>query len=140
MRDFDELIAEEIEHYTGRHENLIVEAPAFFRLLDHLLDDPNLPGKLRPLVLSAIAYYVLATDIIPEDLKGPYGYIDDIFLSAFVANYVRRESKSDDILLRNWDGKATLLPLIEGILANERSLIGDHRELILWYIGFEYLR
>jgi hypothetical protein len=44
-----------------------------------------------------------------------------------------------DILLDNWDGEAPLVPLIQDILAQEIDLIGDQRERILWYIGYEHL-
>jgi hypothetical protein len=65
--------------------------------------------------------------------------VDDIFLWAFVAGRVREAVGGDDILLDNWDGEAPLLPLIQDILAHEADLIGDQRERILGYIGYEYL-
>ncbi len=40
----------------------------------------------------------LPADIISEDISGPYGYADDIWLCAWVADIVRREVGSDDIL------------------------------------------
>jgi hypothetical protein len=65
--------------------------------------------------------------------------VDDIFLCAFVAGRVREAVGTDDILLDNWDGEAPLVPLIQDILAHEADLIGDQRERILGYIGYEYL-
>ena len=140
MKNFDQLIREDVADYEGRHEELITQAPALYRLMTNLLDDPNLPGQLRPLVISAIAYFILPADIMPEDLKGPYGYVDDIFLCAFIADRIRDELGSDDILTANWDGSTPILTLIKNILSEEKALVGDKRDLILWYIGFEYLR
>ncbi len=108
-------------------------------MLVRLLDDPTLPGRLRPLVIGAIAYFILPAAIIPEDIHGPYGYADDIFLCAFVADQVRRSVGTDDILLDNWDGEAPLIPLLQDILDQEADLIGDQRERILEYIAYEYL-
>jgi uncharacterized membrane protein YkvA (DUF1232 family) len=139
MKSFDQLLQEDIQAYEGRHDDLIYQAPALYRLLVRLLDDPALPGRLRPLVIGAIAYFILPADIIPEDIYGPYGYVDDIFLCAFVAGQVREAVGADDILLDNWDGEAPLVPLIQDILAHEADLIGDQRERILGYIGYEYL-
>ncbi len=139
MKSFDQLLQEDIQAYEGRHDDLIYQAPALYRLLVRLLDDPALPGRLRPLVIGAIAYFILPADIIPEDIYGPYGYVDDIFLCAFVAGRVREAVGTDDILLDNWDGEAPLVPLIHDILAHEADLIGDQRERILGYIGYEYL-
>jgi uncharacterized membrane protein YkvA (DUF1232 family) len=139
MKNFDELLEEDIRAYEGRHDDLIYQAPALYRLLTRLLDDPMLPNRFRPLLMGAIAYFILPADIIPEDLHGPYGYVDDIFLCAFVADRIRQEMDSDEILLENWDGEAPLTPLIHDILANEAALVGEKKELILGYIGYEYL-
>jgi len=139
MKTFDRLLEEDIAVYEGRHDDLIYQAPALYRLLTRLLDDPLLPGRLRPLVVAAIAYFILPADIIPEDIHGPYGYADDIFLCAFVADRVLQEIGSEDILITNWDGEALIVPLVQDILAQETNLIGDQRERILWYIGYEYL-
>lgn len=139
MKTFDQLLEEDIAAYEGRHDDLIYQAPALYRLLTRLLDDPLLPGRLRPLVIAAIAYFILPADIIPEDIHGPYGYVDDIFLCAFVADRVLREMDSEDILVNNWDGEASIVPLVQDILAQEADLIGDQRERILWYIGYKYL-
>jgi len=137
MKNFDQLLQEDIATYEGRHDDLIFQAPALYRLLTRLLDDPNLPGRLRPLLLAAIAYFILPADIIPESLEGPYGYVDDIWLCAFVADRLRQEL--GDEILRNWDGEAPLIPLIADILGHENELLGEKRDLVLGYIGYEYL-
>jgi len=139
LRDFDQFITEQTSDYQGLHANLIRQAPALFRLLNRLLEDPNLPGRLRPLILAGVAYFALSTEIIPEDLEGPSGYIDDVFLAALVANQVQQVLESGEILQDNWDGEIAVLPLLAEILSHEKELIGDRRELILWYIGYEYL-
>lgn len=135
MRAFDELLQEEIAVYEGRHDDLIYLAPDFYQLLTRLLDDPRLPLALRPLISSAIAYFILPADIIPEELYGPYGYVDDIWLCAYVADVVRRQVGDEAILVENWDGEAPLLPLIREVLDKEQDLIGDERDRILWYTG-----
>jgi uncharacterized membrane protein YkvA (DUF1232 family) len=138
MKSFDVLLQEDIQTYEGRHDDLIYQAPGIYRLLTRLLDDPMLPGRLRPLVLAAIAYFILPADIIPEDVNGPYGYVDDIFLGAFVADRVCREVGSENILVGNWDGEAPIIALVRDILASEKDLIGDERERILAYIGYAH--
>jgi uncharacterized membrane protein YkvA (DUF1232 family) len=139
MKTFDRLLEEDIAAYEGRHDDLIYQAPALYRLLVNLLDDPALPGRLRPLVLAAVAYFILPADVIPESIHGPYGYVDDIFLAAFVADQVLREMGSEEILTSNWDGEAPIVPLVRDILEQEADLIGDQRERILRYIGYEHL-
>jgi uncharacterized membrane protein YkvA (DUF1232 family) len=140
MLDFDQVIKNTVDGYEGRHDHLIHQAPALYRLMTHLLEDPLLPGRMRPLVLTCIAYFILPTDIFPEDLQGASGYLDDVYLCAFVANQVRKLTGRDEILTNNWDQSIPILSLIEEILSKEEVLIDDKRELILWYIGYEYLK
>jgi uncharacterized membrane protein YkvA (DUF1232 family) len=140
MKDFAELVEEDVASYSGRNERLITEAPAFYRLLLHMLEDPDLPAKLRPMVLAAVAYFVIPSDIIPEDMQGPPGYIDDIYLCAFVAEQVRRETRSDEILARNWEGQSPVLSLVHEILTDEKDLMGDKFKLVLEFIGYDSLK
>lgn len=137
MKSFDQLLQEDIAHYEGRHDDLIYQAPALYRLLTRLLDEPRLPRNLRQLVLATIAYFILPADIIPEELEGPYGYVDDIWLCAFVANKVGEAAGSEDILVTHWDGEGSISVLIDEILAEEDNLIGDKRKLVLDYIGYQ---
>jgi uncharacterized membrane protein YkvA (DUF1232 family) len=108
-------------------------------MMTKLLDDPALPRSLSPLVIAAIAYFILPEDIIPEDKFGPVGYVDDIYLCAFVANEVIAASGSPDILVRNWDGLGPVVELVKEILDREKELIGDKRERIMQYIGLDQL-
>ena len=135
MKAFDELLEQEIAFYEGRHDDLIYLAPDFYRLLTRLLDDPQLPVQLRPLISSAIAYFILPADIISEELHGPYGYVDDIWLCAYVADVVHRQLDDEAILAENWEGEAPLISLIQEILDKEQDLIGNERDRILWYTG-----
>jgi hypothetical protein len=98
MKRFDSMLEEAVSSYKGGFSEIICEAPAFYRLMVGLLDDPNLP---KP------------SDALPEDKYGPIGYIDDIFLCAFVADRVMKEAGSGDILVRNWDGKMPIVPLVK---------------------------
>ena len=139
MREMDLLIEEDIAGYTGPNADLVRWVPAVYRLMRHMLEDPLLPGRLRPLVLAAIAYFILPSEIISEDLRGPSGYQDDLFLCAWIAERIRQDLGTDDILLANWDGDVPIVPLLASILSQEQALIGEDRELIFWYIGYEYL-
>ncbi len=139
MKRFDKLLEDDISGYEGKFSDLIREAPAFFRLMTRLLDDPSLPERLSQLVIAAMAYFIKPSDIIPEENLGPRGYVDDIFLCAFVAERVMIEAGSEDILINNWDGKKSVIPLIKEILKDEKKLIGDNKGNIMDFIGYEEL-
>jgi uncharacterized membrane protein YkvA (DUF1232 family) len=135
MKDFFNELAADIAQYEGRHDEFIYLTPYWYRLMTNLLDDPRLPGRLKPLVSCAIAYFIIPADIISEEIHGPYGYIDDIFFCAYVADQVRTLTKKADLLIENWEGEGEIIQLVEEILKKESSLIGDQKELILQYTG-----
>ncbi len=137
MKRFDSLLEEAVSGYEGKFSEIISEAPAFYRLMVRLLDDPNLPKHLSQLVIAAIAYFIIPEDkdAIPE--QGPLGYIDDIFLCAFVADRVMKEAGSEDILIKNWVDERPIVPLVQEIFDREKELIGDKRSLIMKYIEEE---
>lgn len=139
MKRFDAMLEKDISGYDGKFSELISQAPALYRMMTSLLDDRDLPRPMSPLVIAAIAYFILPEDIIPEERYGPAGYVDDIYLCAFVANEVMKESGSQDILKRNWDGDVPADRLIKEILDRERELIGDKKDRIMQYIGFDQL-
>jgi hypothetical protein len=65
--------------------------------------------------------------------------VDDIYLCAFVANEVVKESSSSGILARNWDGNVPINALVREILDREKELIGDKKDRIMQYIGYDQL-
>jgi len=139
LKRFDAILEKDISGYEGKFSRLIAQAPALYKMMTRLLDDPDLPRSMSPLVIAAIAYFILPEDIIPEEKFGPIGYVDDIYLCAFVANEVTKESASPDILARNWDGNVPIAPLIREILDREKELIGDKKDHIMQYIGYDQL-
>jgi len=140
MASFDRWLEQDIASYEGRHDELIFQAPALYRLMTRILDDPRLPDRMRPIVIATIAYFVLPFDVMPEEVYGPYGYLDDIFLCALVADRISRDIGSDEILVDNWDGEGKIVPLIRKIVASEASLIGNNRTKILGYLGYEHMQ
>lgn len=135
MKDFFNELITDIARYEGRHDEFIYLTPYWYKLMTNLLDDPRLPGRLKPLVSCAIAYFIIPADIISEEIHGPYGYIDDIFFCAYVADQVRTLTNNADLLSENWEGEGDIIQLVEEILEQESTLIGDQKDLILQYTG-----
>jgi uncharacterized membrane protein YkvA (DUF1232 family) len=133
------MLERDVSGYNGEFSELISQAPALYRMMTRLLDDQALPRSMSPLVIAAIAYFILPEDIIPEESYGPAGYVDDIYLCAFVANEVMKEANSNDILARNWDGNVPVAELVKEILDREKELIGDKKDRIMQYIGYDQL-
>jgi uncharacterized membrane protein YkvA (DUF1232 family) len=139
LKRFDLMLEEDVSSYEGEFGELIREAPALYRLMIRLVGDSDLPEKLSPLVIAAVAYFIAPVDVIPEEKFGPVGYVDDVYLCAFVADQVMKAAGKEDILKRNWDGKRPVVPLVNEILNQEKKLIGDKKDHIMEFIGYDQL-
>ena len=87
FKDFYDTLIENLENYAGEYESFIDYGPQLFKLLCELLNS-DIDDSLRLPICGAIAYYVTPEDVIPENIYGPYGYIDDIYLSSYVLRMV----------------------------------------------------
>ena len=84
---FYDTLIKNLETYSGEYESFIDYGPRLFKLLCDLLNS-EIDSSLRLPICGAIAYYVTPDDVIPENIYGPYGYIDDIYLSSHVLKLV----------------------------------------------------
>ncbi len=87
FRDFYDTLIENLETYSGEYESFIDYGPDLFKLLCNLLKS-DIDSSLKLPICGAIAYYVTPDDVIPENIYGPYGYTDDIYISSYVIKMV----------------------------------------------------
>ena len=87
FKDFYDTLIENLETYSGEYESFIDYGPILFKILCDLLNS-DVDHNLKLPLCGAIAYYVTPDDVIPENIYGPYGYIDDIYLSSYVLKMV----------------------------------------------------
>ena len=98
FKDFYDTLIENLETYSGEYESFIDYGPSLFKTLCDLLNC-EIDYSLKLPICGAIAYYVAPDDIISEQLYGPYGYIDDIYLSSYVLKMVADKHGYDFITL-----------------------------------------
>ena len=133
FKDFYDTLIENLETYTGEYESFIDYGPVLFKLLCNLLNR-DVDDSLRLPICGAIAYYVTPEDVIPENIYGPYGYVDDIYLSSYVIrmvaekhgyDFIQESSPVDNIeeIINECEGKSLEL------------LNDDEIESIIRYIG-----
>lgn len=108
--------------------------PDLLNLLCSLLDIKDLSKDLRLKISAAIAYYVVPNDIIPEDVYGPYGYVDDIFISVYVLRKLADEL-SYDILAELWDDDSDVKEVMDECYDKSLGLLEDNVYDILNYVG-----
>ena len=87
FKDFYDTLLENLDNYDGEYESFINYGPNLFKLLCDLLNC-EIDNSLRLPICGAIAYYVTPDDVISEQIYGPYGYIDDIYLCCYILRQV----------------------------------------------------
>jgi uncharacterized membrane protein YkvA (DUF1232 family) len=84
---YDEFIKCEInsfKYYGNFYDTAIKYIPYFFKLLCKALDMSDLDYDSRIKINCALAYLVVPNDVLPEDIYGAEGYMDDAFVLVYV--------------------------------------------------------
>ena len=136
FKDFYCTLLENLENFDGAYASFIDCGPNLFKLLCDLLDE-DVDKEDRIKINAAISYYVVPMDIIPEEIYGPYGYIDDIFISVYVLKFLS-EKYSYDFLQEVWDFNNDVQEVIEECYEKSLSSLNDEQiEAILFYVGLD---
>lgn len=135
FKDFYELLKENLDSFEGEYDKFIDFGPDLFNLLTKLLNEDFLSSNDRMMINSAIAYFVTPYDIIPEQIYGPYGYVDDIFISCFVLCNIA-ESYGFDLLEKIWNNQLHDFEETLHLCYNKsKKIVGKEKEEILRYGG-----
>ncbi|HIH70830.1 MAG: hypothetical protein PWP13_994 [Methanothermobacter sp.] len=134
FRDFYDVLVENLESYNGEYASFIDYGPKLFKLLTDFLGYEHLKGQLKLKISAAIAYYVVPMDIIPETVYGAYGYIDDIFITAYVIR-ILADVYGYDLLSEYWDGKDDLEEVVELCYERSKDVLRDKTSDVLDYVG-----
>ena len=107
----------------GKTAEFLLLVPDVFILLWRLTIDSRVNGKDKVLLGSAVAYYVMPFDLIPEALVGPVGYLDDLVFGVYVLNKILGNVDAS-IVREHWSGSEDVLDSIQRVLNAADSLIG----------------
>jgi len=100
MKNYYEFLKHELDNFQGDFDKFILYIPDFFKLLSNLLDE-DMEKEDRHIINSALAYFVVPNDVIPEEIYGPMGYVDDIFVCVIVLKKLQ-EKYGLQILAKLW--------------------------------------
>ena len=134
FKDFYDVIRENLNSYRGEYERFIDYSPDLFKLLADVLNEKSLKQKLRLKVCAALGYFVAPYDIIPEEIYGPYGYIDDVFLCTFVINEIEKKM-GYDFLDMLWEGDEELEDVLDICYEQSMEILDEKTDEILSYVG-----
>ena len=108
---------------VGKSAEFLLLVPDVFILLWRLTTDSRVNGKDKILLGSAVAYYVMPFDLIPEAIVGPIGYLDDLVFGVYVLNKILGNVDAS-IVREHWSGSEDILDSIQRVLNAAESLIG----------------
>jgi uncharacterized membrane protein YkvA (DUF1232 family) len=108
---------------AGKTASFLLLVPDVFILLWRLTSDSRVNGKDKVLLGSAVAYYIMPFDLIPEAVFGPVGYLDDLVFGVYALNKVLG-SVDASVLREHWSGSEDVLDTIQNVLNAAESLIG----------------
>ena len=137
FKDFYDTLIDNLKGYEEEYDSFIDYGPELYKLLCSCLNSKKVNSDLRLSISAAIAYYVVPMDVIPEEIYGAYGYIDDIFISAYVLKFLA-EKYSFDFLQEAWDFGNDVEEVIEDCYEKSlESLTDEQIEAILFYVGLD---
>lgn len=134
FKDFYDTLIENLNNFEGEYASFIDCGPNLFNLLCDLLSQKEIEKDMRLEISAAIAYYVAPDDVIPEEIYGPYGYIDDIFISVYVLRKVA-DKFGYEYLQNLWKPNSNVKEIMDECYDNSLELLEDKVYPILVYVG-----
>ena len=134
FKDFYDTLIENLDSFEGEYASFIDCCPNLFNLLCDLLSQKEIKKDMRLEISAAIAYYVAPDDVIPEEIYGPYGYIDDIFISVYILRKVADEF-GYEYLQNLWKHDSNVKEIMDDCYDNSLELLEDKVYPILVYVG-----
>ncbi len=136
FKDFYDALIENLDSYNGEYASFIDCGPNLFKLLCDLLYQ-DIEPELRLKICGAIAYYVVPMDVIPEKIYGPYGYVDDIFMSVYVLREVT-DVYGYEFIQEVWDNDTDIEEVMDECYEKSKDVLEEEDiGAILTYIGLE---
>lgn len=110
-------------HLGSAAAEVLLLAPDVFMLLARLALDRDVPKSTRTLVASALAYFILPVDMLPEAFVGVAGYADDLVLAAAVLTRALG-GELEPFAAKHWSGPQPWRKTLRDVLVAARGLTG----------------
>lgn len=134
FKDFSDALIANLNNFKGEYPLFINCGPNLFDLLCDVLDKDELTKELKLELSAAIAYYVVPNDVIPEEIYGPYGYVDDIFISVYVLRKVA-DKFGYEFLQDTWKQESDVQEVMDVCYNQSLELLEDKVYSVLSYVG-----
>ena len=123
-----------VSDYRGKRESVIRRAGDIFDFYTHLFADPRLPRHHKIVVNAVLAYFVVPKDVFPEDILGPIGLVDDLYVAACAFRRLQKEV-APAVLLDAWPGEDELTTVMHDVYRESRAEVGRKSKEVLRMAG-----
>jgi uncharacterized membrane protein YkvA (DUF1232 family) len=137
MKNYYDFLKHELDNFQGDFDKFILYIPDFFKLLCDLLDE-DFDKQDRRIINSALAYFVVPNDVIPEEIYGPMGYVDDVFVCVKVLKKLQ-EKYGLQMLARLWNCDEELDEVLDYSYEKSLEILKEQNvvEHVLEYAGVD---
>lgn len=137
FKGYYEFLKSELDKYRGNYDDYIFYLPEFFKLLCDLLNE-DIDKKHRLMIASALGYFVAPKDVIHEEVYGPAGYIDDLFLCCYILDKVK-DKYGPEFLYGLWNHDKDFEKVFENAYQQSSNVIKEEKikKKILEYVGLK---
>ena len=111
MDGYKKFLKKELNNFAGDFPQYIHNLPDFFDLLCKLTEEEISKDTKRE-IYAALAYFVLPNDVISEEIYGPAGYIDDLFVCCLVLKKIEKEYGLG-VLDKSWQGDGEIKEVMD---------------------------
>ncbi|MDD3626296.1 MAG: YkvA family protein [bacterium] len=128
FRSYEKNIEKEIrvlEKKAGsdfRWKEEIAAIPNLLNLLVSILDSPLTPTVYRVRIITCIAYLIAPVDVIPQEVYGLEGYVDDFSAVVLVLDSIRK-NLPQKLILENWKGKFDIIEFLDNSICQTKVLL-----------------
>ncbi len=136
--NYYELLLQQLDKTTTNRE-LLSYLPKFYLILSKIITDHKADWYSKMLANCALSYLVIESDIIPDNSATDLGYMDDLFICAYVLRNIR-DNVSRDIILSNVEDKKekeSIFDDIYNVLSQCDEYVGDKKDRILSFVGLK---
>lgn len=131
MKNFVEQLDENISVYEGKNAELLQFLPDLVQLLQNLLGEPDLSNERRADILKTLGYLTIPRDVVPEEQKGPAGYMDDIWLTVTVLKKTIDCMNRLQPIEENWTGDLPIMDVLDEIQEVSDEELGSQTQQVL---------
>jgi len=111
------------QDYDGPRGRAVCHAADVFEFYTLLFVRVRMHRQHQSMVNAVLAYFVVPDDLFPEEVLGPFGLVDDLFVAAHAFRVLRREVAAAD-LKACWNGLGELEQVMDDVYRECRAEIG----------------